>query len=129
MAKKRKELVKIINDLHNILSPMLEKAKVSPTRMLRPVDKMEKKEYNDVRKLRTWLQQIHDGLYQKCKKIYDELTPEVWKRYEEFGIYDMAEQVNLRRALEKLDEAWGHKPKIRKKGAKRRSSAQANSRI
>lgn len=126
MAKKRKELVKIIQDLHNIVSPMLERAKVSPTRMLRPIDKMEKKDYNDVRKLRTWLQRIHDGPYLKCKKIRDELPEETWKRYEEFGIYDMAEQINLRRAFEKLDEEWGHKPKIRKKGAKRRISTQAN---
>ena len=126
MAKKRKELVKIIQDLHNVISPMLERSKISPTRMLRPVDKMEKKEYNDVRKLRTWIQKIHDGPFTVCKRIYDELQPERWKRYEEFGIYDMAEQVNLRRALEKLDEAWAHKPKARKKGAKRRISTKTN---
>lgn len=126
MAKKRKELVKDIQRLHETMTLMLIKAKISPTRMLRPVDKMEKKEYNDVRKLRTWLQRIYDGPYMKCRKVYDELSEDTWKRYEEFGIYDMAEQIALRKVLGELDEVWGNKPKVRKKGAKRRSGAQAN---
>ncbi len=126
MAKKRKQLVNEIITTHDAMRVVLVRAGISETRIKRPVDKMEKKEFNDVRKLRTWLNNIFQNEYAQALKIWKLLPEEHWKRYIEMEVYDMAEQCLLREANRKLDAAWGHKPK-RKKGAKRRSRKKTNS--
>lgn len=126
MSKKRKQLVDEILQVHGKMCPMLLKSDISETRIKRPIDKMEKKDYNTVRKLRTWINRIHDNEFEKVMEVWKLLPEDKWKWYLDMEIYDLEEQRLLREAKRELDEAWGHKPK-RKKGAKRRARKKTNS--
>ena len=126
MSKKRKQLVDEILQVHGKMCPMLLKSDISETRIKRPIDKMEKKDYNTVRKLRTWINRIHNNEFAKVMEVWKLLPEDKWKWYRNMEIYDLEEQRLLREAKHELDEAWGHKPK-RKKGAKRRARKKTNS--
>lgn len=126
MAKKRKPLVDEILKVHEKMRDMLLKSDISETRIKRPIDKMNKKDYNNIRKLRTWINRIHDNEFAALMKVWGLLPESKWKWYLDMEIYDLEEQRLLREAKRKLDEAWGHKPK-RKKGAKRRTRKKTNS--
>ena len=126
MAKKRKQLVEEIMQAHESMYIMLLRANISDTRVKRPIDKMDKKNFNDIRKLRTWICKIHVNEYEDVVKVWNLLPEEKWNTYLNMEIYDMEEQRLLREANRKLDAAWGHKPK-RKKGAKRHIRKETNS--
>ncbi len=126
MSKKRKPLVEEILKVHESMH-LLEFAGISDARIKRPIDKMDKKTYDDIRKLRTWICRIRDNEYGALIKIHKLHTQEKWNWFAEMEIYDLEEQRLLREAKKVLDEAWGHKPKRKKKSAKGRSRKKTNS--
>lgn len=53
-----------------------------------------------------WVKNIYDGVFDRVVYIWSLRTPEIWAQYSLMGLYDLAEQILLKQALETFHTKW-----------------------
>ena len=116
-GKKKPEIVKEIQTLMEEMKPLLKITKISDSRLEKPFKKLDEMDFNGVRRLRKWLQDIYAGAYKEARAVRNDAPEHQWENYKMFQLTDLPEQKLWNAAARALSDAWGNK-RERKKAAR-----------
>ena len=113
-GKKKPEVIIDINKLRLEMEPLLKIAKISDSRLEKPFKKIEEMDYNGVRRLRKWLQEIRNGAFKEARAVRNDAPEHQWENYKMFQLTDLPEQKLWNKAARALSDAWGNKRERKK---------------
>lgn len=116
-GKKKPEIIADITKLREEMLPLLTLAKISVSRLEKPFKKIDDMDFNGVRRLRKWLQEIRDGAYREARIVRNDAPEHQWENYKMFQLTELPEQKLWNKAARALSDAWGNK-RERKKAAR-----------
>ena len=116
-GKKKPEIIADITKLMEEMKPLLKIAKISDSRIEKPFKKLDEMDFNGVRRLRKWLQEIYVGAYKDARIVRRDAPEAQWENYKLFQLTDLPEQKLWNAVARALSAAWGNK-RERKKAAR-----------
>lgn len=108
--------IRKIRSLHKEMKDLILRTGIQEPKYDAIVKNLKIRKLEELIELKTYMKLLRSGTYADLKRLWNELPPEVWERYEtHLGLFDaLPEQKSLRKLQRELRIFWSQRPRYGK---------------